>query len=482
MPRSQATWIASAAVFSLYLAMGQNAFHGLDAFSYLKFVHNGELHNQLNLLYQPLAWVFARLCGFFGLPLYESLRLLSAIGGALGAAFTHRTALALGIDPTRALLSAFGCGLTPAVLHSSTVVEIDALFFACSALAWLPFAHLLRTGRWSFAMLTGAASALAAGCHAAGHLLVLTLCLMQIAWDWPARSLRTTVPRMFVLLITHAGLSLLLAKLASVSGQATMANNAMGITVRADFVPHVLWHEWLLPYMPFCLLPFVALRVPRLRTAVASFAICVLGYLLVTTIVLGLLEPTGPALPHGGMFEFGSFLLGSTVPAVLLSMLALPVRAAVLAVAIACVAGVLQVRAHDWPPDPIGYAAGFHELQQQAPLNVLVDNAEERAWIARRHPDQQCFTVRGNLELEVALIAKQKQLPFVPATFALQFQLWRPSIAGGKELLVSERALSRMQSSPVPQLAEAARDLLPQSFTFEPVQAQGFRGYRLLPK
>lgn len=51
-------------MFSLYLAMGQNAFHGLDAFSYLKFVHNGELHNQLNLLYQPLAWVFARLCGF----------------------------------------------------------------------------------------------------------------------------------------------------------------------------------------------------------------------------------------------------------------------------------------------------------------------------------------------------------------------------------------------------------------------------------
>ena len=132
------------AMLVLYVALGQNAYHGLDAFSYLDMVSRGELHNELNILYQPTAYAFAKLCAAFGLPLYEAMRLLSAIAAALGVFCAHRAALQLGLAPAHAMAAALGCGLCPAVLHAATVVEVDAILFACSALAWMPFARTLR--------------------------------------------------------------------------------------------------------------------------------------------------------------------------------------------------------------------------------------------------------------------------------------------------------------------------------------------------
>ena len=480
---------AALAALLVYVALGQNAYHGLDAYSYLDMVARGELHNELNLLYQPTAYAFAKLGAALGQPLYESMRLLSGIAGAIGVLCAHRAALALGLSPSHAAAAAVGCGLTPAVAHAATVVEVDALLFACSALAWVPFAHLLRPGNIAnrrqavgYAMATGAATALAAGFHAAGHLLLGTLCGLQLTWGWPARSLRTTVPQMLVMALVHGVLTLLLGKLAGVSGQATMASNTAGLTFRAEFVPHVLWHEWLLPYAPFCLLPFAALGARGLRAATLGFAVCLCGYLVVTTLVLGLLESTGPAMPHEGVFEFGSFLLGSTLPAVLLAMSALPSRGAWFATALAGILGIAQIRAHDWPADPAGYYEGYREVIQSGKPSVLVDGAHEQAFVARREPSFRPITVRGYLELEVpAKLAAQPTPPGIDP-LAAQFLAWCAADPQGHGLLITQAALDRMRASTQPLVAAFANTTLTASFVLTPALAQGFRGYWIRPK
>lgn len=473
---------AACVALLLYVLLGQNAYHGLDAYSYLDMVARGELHNELNLLYQPTAYAFAKLCAVFGMPLYEAMRLLSGIAAALGVLCVHRAALTLGLLPARAAAAALGCGLCPAVLHAATVVEVDALLFAGSALAWLPFARLLRNNGIAAAVATGAATALAAGFHAAGHLLLGTLCGLQLAWHWPTRSLSTTLPRMLAMVLVHFGLTLLLGKLAGVSGQATMASNTAGLQFRPDFVPHVLWHEWLLPYAPFCVLPFAALWTRGLRTAALGFAVCLCGYLAVTTLVLGLLESTGPAMPHDGIFEFGSFLLGSTVPAVLLSMFALSTRGAWLATAIAALVGITQVRSHDWPADPVGYYEGYREVVQAYKPLVLVDGAREQAFVARRDPSFRPITVRGYLELEVPRKLATQPAPPGIDPLAAQFLAWCAADPQGHALLITQGALDRMRASTTPLIAQFANTTLPATFVLTPAAALGFHGFWVRPK
>jgi hypothetical protein len=170
------------------------------------------------------------------------------------------------------------------------------------------------------------------------------------------------------------------------------------------------------------------------------------------------------------------------VPAVALSISALPLRAGALAVAVAGVAGVSQVRAHDWPPDPDGYAEGYAEIAAKGPVHVIVDDAREWAWIARRHPDADCTMVRGFFELQVLPEAENRHLPRGPELFAIAV----PGLVAARQpppaLLITERALARMRSSHVAELATAANELLPRTFEFEPVNAQGFRAFRLRPR
>jgi hypothetical protein len=484
--RPPAALLTAATALLLYLALGQRAFHGNDAYHYLHALDAGNLRNAQIPLYPPLGWLWSRALAICGVPLYEALRSLSAVAAALGVLAAHRAALTLLGDRRRALLVAAGCALTPAVLDTATVVEVDAVLFACACAAWLPFARLLRGGGFGggfgAAGATGLVTAVAAGFHGAGHLLAAVLCGLQLAWGWPQRSLRATLPRMLVLAAVHAAASLVLGWLDGGGGQAAMASNTAGLGFRAAFVPHVLWHEWLLPYVPFGVLPLAALRARGLRAAALGALACLCGYLLVTTLVLGLLEPTGPALPHDGVYEYGSFLLGWTLPAVLLSIAALPLRAGAVAVAVAGVAGVWQVRAHDWPPDPDGYAAGYAEVAAAGPVHVIVDDAREWAWIARRHPGADVTMVRGYLELQVLPTAERQHMPLRPELFVVPFLLWRPAGDAPPALLVTERALARMRDSPVELLATAARELLPQKFAFEPVNARGFRAFRLRQK
>lgn len=478
--RNRPGLLAAAGLLLLYLALGQNAMHGLDAYHYLRFVQEGHLRNDLNLFYQPVAWAWVQLFGRFGLPTYEAMRALSAVGAALGVFAAWRAGLAFGLDRPRALLLAIGCGVVPAVLQAATVVEIDALLFACSALAWIPFARLLRTDRWPLAIATGAGTALAAGFHAAGHLLALVLCGLQVAWQWPERPLHRTAPRALLLASVHGGLTFGLGRLLGAAGQASMASNTAALSLPWDFVPQVLWHEWLLPYAPFCLLPFAALLRRDLRSAVVAFALCLLGYLMVTALVLGLLRPTGPALPHDAVREFGSFLLGSTVPAVLLAVLALPVRIGQVAVAVAAVAGITQVRLRDWPADPSGYDTGFRAVVADRPYQLLVDDAREWAWLARRASLRPPLLVRGYLEVEVPALVAQQGGGIAPEHYAAQFAVWAHS--KDMPLLLSERALQRISASPVPALREFAREQLATSCVLEPVQAAGFTGYWLRPR
>ncbi|MBK8099343.1 MAG: hypothetical protein IPK26_19715 [Planctomycetes bacterium] len=472
--------LVAAGLLVLYVALGQNAFHGLDAYHYLAFVDAGELRNAQSVLYQPVAFCFSRLCAQYGLPVYESMRLLSAIAATLGVAAVYGVAKTLGLAD-RAWLVALGCGLTPAVVHAATVLEVDAVQYCCSCFAWLPFARLLRDNTIGAAVVTGVATAIAAGFHAAGHLLAATLCGLQLTWGWPTRQLRQTTSRAVVLAITHAGAAALLLWLGGAGGQSTMATNTVTVAFHAEVLPSVLVHEWLLPYLPWCGLTLLALSGRRTRAAAVGLAVCQGGYLLVTTLVLGLFAATGPALPHGAR-EFGSFLLGIVVPAVVLAVQVVPRKVAVAAVAVAAAAAVAQVRLHDWPADPEGYLAGWREVTRGQAVPLLVDDAQEWAWLARREPQVKPLLVRGYLEIEVPAQVARAGIALRPEHYEAQFAVWQPRDAMMPVMLISARAIDRMRASPVPALAAFARDRLFQSCTLQPVDALGFHAFRLLPK
>lgn len=461
------------AALLVFLLLGQNQLHGIDAYQYLRSLEGGRLQHPRTFFYLPLAAAFAALLAPFGVERYEAVRALSALGAAGGVFCLHLAAQQLGLDRRRAALVALGAAATPAVLYTASVVEVDALLFGCACLCWLPLARLLRSGQLPFAVLTGACTALAAGFHAAGHLLAGSLCALVLAWDWPARSLRRSLPQALVVAGTHAGLSLLLALLTHNAAQAQMAGNTLQLGLQADLVGRVLGNELLLPYLPWLLVALWALRRRRLSAAAAMWLGCTLAYLLVTLLVLGYQRANAAWLPQGDITERGSFLLGLCAPMLLLAVQAVPLRLGVAAAVLAALSGVLQIRLRDWPDDPPGYTAGVAELERGGVILLLAD-AQEWAWVVRRLPLVEC-----RLLAEPQMLAAAQpgggdgngRLVF-EAWLAIEYNRARDT---GRRFVVSERALAALRGAEGGMLATGGQ-LLQAQYELQPLAVAGFRG------
>lgn len=463
-----------------YLALGQDAMHGIDAFVYLQEIARGELHNPQSAFYQPLGVVWTRALAPLGIGHYEALRALSACAAAAGVLACLRAARTLGRAPGEALAVAAATAALPAVAHAASVVEIDAVLFACTGLAWLPFARLLVDGRARWAALTGACTALAAGFHAAGHLLALQLAVLHAAFAPRPRAFGPLAARSLLLLGVHLAVLLPVAHACDTGGQRAMAANTLELPVPVSFLPTVLWREWLLPYAPFCLLALLALRRGPTRGAAAGWLLCAGGYLLLTTAILGNLRETSAELPHGELNERGSFLLALALPTALLGVGALPRRWRWPAIAASAVFAVVEVTRRDWPPDPPGYAGGYRQLAACEPMQLLVADVREWAWIARREPAAACRLV-AELELEASR-HEERHGPVPPALLALRLVIAaREQQAQGRLFCISERALERLRVSPHPGWAAAARTGFAEALALEPVAAGAFRAFRVVP-
>ncbi len=470
--------LIAVAFLCAYLALGQNLMHGYDAYHYMRCVAEGELHYSLHALYLPTAWSWTQLLGAIGVAQYEAMRSLSAIAAAAGVYGCHRAAIRLGLDGERAAMAAIGCASVPAVLYSATVVEIDAVEFGCFGIAWIPFATLLRHNRWSAAVVTGLCTAVAAGFHGAGNLFAASLCGLQLAWGWPGRRLAETAPRALVLAAVHLVSITSIGWLAGSAGQVTMVTNSFGLQFHLDIVLRVMWIEFLLPYLPFGALVLVGVCRRELRASTIVCLVCLAGYLVLTTWIIGFYREEGRFGPQGGAIERGSFLLGLVPPLVLLSVQALPPRLAWTAVALSALSGIVQQRLLDWPADPEGYASGWAEVSAAEPSHVLLADAQEWAWIARRHPTLSSSLI-GVIRLQADLVTAQSGQPVPVEYFVTWFGV--ESVGhhnAGRRFLITDRALLALRASEDANLAAAATQL-PTVYAMERVSAGAFAAWSL---
>ncbi len=466
------------ACLCVWLALGQNLFHGFDAYHYMRCVAAGELHYSLHALYLPTAWLWTQMLGLVGVAQYEAMRALSTVAAAVGVYGCHRAAIRLGLDGERAALAAIGCASVPAVLHSATVLEIDAIEFGCFGIAWIPFAALLRNNLWRTAALTGVCTALTAGFHGAGNLFAASLCGLQLAWGWPGRRLATSAPRALVLAAVHlAGISTI-GWLTGASGQVTMVTNFSEVAFRSDLVLQVVWGEFLLPYLPFGVLVLVAACRRELRAAAIGCLICLVVYLVLTIWILGSWHEEGPFGPQGGLVERGSFLLGLVPPLVLLSVQALSRRVLWAAVVLSVISGIVQQRLADWPRDPEGYASGCAAVIAQAAAHVLVADVQEGAWISRRLPLVSTTPI-GAIRLQADRFHAQSGQPVSVEFFVVWFGAESNAQRGaGRRFLITDRALAALRASDEANLAAAAAQL-PSVYAMERVAAGSFGAWSL---
>jgi hypothetical protein len=470
--------IATAALV-LYLATGQRLFHGFDAYHYLRFVATDQLRYWLHALYLPTAWAWSQALAWFGIELYEALRALSAVAAAVGVFACHRAALRLGLPAERAAMAAVAAATLPAVLHAATVVEIDAITFCGLALAWVPFAALVRDLRWRRAVAVGCCTGITAGFHAAAHLGVTGLCALLIAWR------RTGAPhqragRAAAIVATH----LLVAALASAAsrsgGQATMATNTLGLALPLARLPATLGIELLLPYAPVCLLPLAAAWRRELRGALAVLLVCVAVHVLVATMVMAHAATTCRYGPQGSV-ERGSFLLALAPCFVLLGAAAAPRGLAWLAIALGAVSAIVQQRAGDWPPDPAGHAAGWRQVTAGRPSHSLFADAREWAWVARRHPEVEA-TVVPALRVQVEAIVASTGAPLTADTYLIWFGVESAAHrAAGRELFVSDLAMAALRASPDAELANAVARL-GEVYALRRHEAHGFVAWTVHPR
>ncbi len=462
----------------LCVALGQRALHGFDALAYLQAIDAGRMHNPQSALYHPLAWTWHQLIGWTGLPLYESLRLLSALAVALGVMAARQGAIAAGFEPARALTAACMLLSLPAVLHCGSVVEIDALVFALCCLAWWPWAGALAGGGARLALLAGCCTALAALFHASGHLAAVTLCGFAFVWPSARRSWRANALRCACLLLAHIGVALPMMAIIGSDGHATMASNTTELAWRLDLLPGVALHEWLLPYLGASVLALLALASTTWRLTVLGMAIAVAAYLLLTARIFGALEATTAALPRGELGERGAFLLALAWPACILACTHWSLRLLWGAIATGALFATVDIWRRDWPADPPGLAAGAAALHSETPLVLLVADAQEQAWIQRRHPSIPCETTVALLQ-QVDALQRAGGRHFTAQELLLGLQIRERQAAGrGQRPLATERAVGRLHDEAGPRWREAIESLL-QDPAPPAIQRAGLRARRL---
>lgn len=478
---ARAAAIAAAALL-VYLALGQNLIHGFDAFYYLRDVDKGELHHPRFAFYLPVAYAFAKVLSVVGVRDYEALRALSSLAAALGVFCVQLAALRLGFPRARAFVCGAAVASLPAVMYTASVVEVDAVLFGCACASWLPFSRLVTGGAARAAAMTGVATAIAAGFHASGHLLALSLCGFCVLWDWPARPWLRSSLHAAVLLLVHLALATAIAFAFGIEEQGEMATNTVGHAFPLDFVPHVAVHEWLYAYAPIGVLSLLVLRTRRdLGTGIA-FVACLCGYIFVSTKILGYQRYASDFLTQGNIVERGSFLLALAVPMALLAVRALPTRIALLAIAVSAISGAWQIRAHDWPPDPVGVEQDVAHALTRGSIELFAESTREWAVVVRRHPQIRC-TLLGTVVVTVAAARARDASVVTPDIVLLWFAMeYDRAVARGAQYVVTARALSAMKTATDEAIVEAA-ERLPQLYTFEPAGESGaFAAFRLVRK
>jgi hypothetical protein len=459
----------AAASLALYLALAQEAFHGLDVHVHVYFLTQGHLEHPLHLLYLKIVGSLWPPLRGLGLSPHHALRLLAAVGTAAGVLLCHRAALCLGLPRARAAAVAGLTAVVPAAVFFATVAEIHGVFTAFAGAAWWAWARFATRPTVASGIWMGVTTALAASVHATGHLLVVLLGLCALAWrggrggaeaDGPARS---PWAGLAAALATHLVVAVAIAVALQPSrlsipfaGQIAYLGDTAG-KHQAWTLPalgRVLGNEWLIALFPLSLTGLVALGSrPALRLALAT-ALALLTYLAVSVVLLPDLN------------ERGAYLLPLAFALALVTAQMLrPGWLAVLGAA-ALAAAVIQVRLHDrvhaapWLP-------GFLAVAREQPVAVICRDVAEQEAITRALPDVP-FVRADSL---LASADRAEDYPTFCATFDAMFAHYQRS---GRVVLITRSAYEALLATGMEFFARFLGDHLPRHYRLDEVSRDGF--------
>jgi hypothetical protein len=358
-----------------YVLLRQPTCHEYDVYWLLPRLLEGDLVDARHLLALPVLDALASLLDGV-LTLHERLKIVCGVCvGAAVAILTH-AAWVLHRDLRLALAAGAVWASLPATVHFATMFELHGPFLPFAAAAMWTSCRIVAAGPRSgprAAAVLGALTALAAGVHATGHLLVPVLaCWLALEWRAAGRRWRAVVGALACFVAAHAAAHSLLGAAVLPPGAGAPAAESIAVLAVLGGGLQDAWRvvagEWLWPFAPVSELWLAGCRgVARpLATALAAavaaqLALC--QWMLVT--------------PIGYVYrEFGAYQLPIAFLAVLLTVRAFggAGRLAVLAAALVASAWAWSHPSKQLPDRSFGALALQH--LQHDPVRLLLGQAE----------------------------------------------------------------------------------------------------------
>jgi hypothetical protein len=444
-----------------YLLLAQQTLYG-DAVRLLNDAAAGLGHDK-HFAYQPLLAAMRAASEPLGFSLFESARLLSAIGAAIGVGSIHAAFRRLRFTRFAALLATALVAATPSLVFFATVVELHGPFFAFAGLAAWTTARLIERPAASRAIALGAATALAYAAHATAGILPIPLLLAFLAVD----SRRARAVRLAALALgVHAALIVAALLALRLLGAETSAGAQLHqiLEFGAHFlqrpidVLHSAWLDWLAPCAPLSVAWLAGFAHRELRPLATALLVALLPYVAMTFVLCG---------PNP---EHGAYQLPLLWPAAWITVRALPrgVAAALLVVAAALAVG--KVKAHDDPERSAQFAAGLRELAGESEFVVLAGDLRDHEAMYVRFP--------GHAFVYLPPYVNTPPARWQQTLDALAVHVERELAAGKRVFQTSE--LEALLTHPVARqtfpFGARMLEFLAERFRAVPVQAQGFAG------
>ncbi|MCA8943673.1 MAG: glycosyltransferase family 39 protein, partial [Planctomycetes bacterium] len=487
--RLDSLWVGLVAL-ALYVALGQDTLYGVDAWNDLRLLAGGDVRSAVHVLYRPLAAWFADLGGVFGWSLHESVRMLSAVGAALGVAFMHAASRRLLVAPSAAFVQGIWIAVLPGIWFYGTVAERHGPFFAFAGVACYVTACWIRSGRTVWTLGFALACGLAYAAHSTGVLLcgmLVPLYAME-----RHRAGRPWLRDSLVALLGSAVAVFAVSRLAFLAGQLTEATGNLqilgeyaGVALQhVDHWPNVAWHEFLLPLMPVSLVWLGRVRGPDGLCVTTTLAVGVAVYLMFSILILAGFD----AIEH--FDERGAYALPLAWPLTRVSAAVLGRRLALVGIGLSSVIAVAQILVHDTHRDQWTRpeAELLRQVEPGRPPYLLpavrpdfellfVEFPEFRPWFPEPGRDGDYIDLFHAVHAEDHDGGK--------AIAAILPNLLRAIVTTGRPVLISERAVRFLETSEHRDVSVLGPEFLAElrrAFEFREVGDATHRYYRLEPR
>lgn len=482
------TFFCGVVALLYYGLLRQQTLYSVDAHGFLLQAGKAGVGMHPNhFSYLPLLALCREVSRVTGTSLYTCAVWLSAIGAAIGILFVHAANRRLALSRASALWATAFAATVPALVFYATVVEVHAQHFALCGAAFLATANFamrpaIRSGLW-----LGLATGIGYLGHATGAMLPAMTVPVAVAlargngYGW--RACRSGLG---VALVVHAGMLFgtpwVLRGLgfAATTGSASalLRMHVLGLCADPLQVFDAAWRDWLRPFAPVAALGLLALAVARTRPLAIALLATSLVYCVITAALLVPFVDRVQVSGHGT--ERGAYLLPLAWPAGLLAALLSRHR---LLLALCLVVGIgigaFDVLQHDQRPQR-AFANGFHELCSGRTTYCLVGGHEELAAFLVDLPDQ---VPDRDWQTPVLLLdVPEQQLAAASQVFA---QWLRAKCVSGVEVWLTSGCVDTLTLPGWTKGRPAAAQLLQElhaDFRWEEHRAQGFVGWRLVPR